>query len=127
MRDMVSSKPSKQRLNQRVAPAHMKRNQISAPLSETLREKHGRRSVSLRRGDRVKIVRGDYAGVEGKIEDVETKTARIYVEGVTREAVAGTTKRVPIHSSKVMVTALNLDDKRRDEKLRRITVGGNES
>ena len=44
---------------------------------------------------------------------------RIYIEGVTREKVDGTRVFIPIHPSKVIITKLNLDDKRRVEALER--------
>jgi len=63
-------------------------------------------------------MRGDRKGLEGKVTRVDRKKYRIFVEGVTREKVDGTTTFVPIHPSKVMITSLNLDDKRRRESLK---------
>ena len=40
------------------------------------------------------------------------------MEGVTREKVAGTSERVSVHCTKVMITKLNLDDKWRAESLK---------
>ena len=47
------------------------------------------------------------------------KKFKIYVEGLTREKVDGTTVFAPIHPSKVLVTHLNLDDKWRKKILDR--------
>jgi len=66
----------------------------------------------------VKIVRGDFAGVEGKVTDVDLNRRRLFVEGVSREKVAGTSTNVSVHSSKVMITKLNLDDKWRAEAMK---------
>jgi len=66
----------------------------------------------------VKIVRGDFAGIEGKVNDVDTRKQRLYVEGVSRETVAGTSTNVSVHSSKVVITKLNLDDKWRAESVK---------
>jgi large subunit ribosomal protein L24 len=63
-------------------------------------------------------MRGDRKGLEGKVTTVVRKKYRIFVEGVTREKVDGTTTFVPIHPSKVMITSLNLDDKWRRESLK---------
>jgi len=63
-------------------------------------------------------MRGDRKGLEGKVTRVDRKEYRIFVEGVTREKVDGTTTFVPIHPSKVMITSLNLDDKWRRESLK---------
>jgi ribosomal protein L24 len=64
-------------------------------------------------------MRGDHKGFEGKITRVDTKKFRIYVEGLTREKVDGTTVFAPIHPSKVVITHLNLDDKWRKKVLER--------
>ena len=112
-----SSKPSKQRKLLWNAPLHRRHKLMAAPLSAELRIKHGRRAFPVRKGDVVQILRGDYAGMEGKIRTVNLKKYRITVEGVTREKSDGTNVFVPIHPSKVMVKKLNLEDKLRRQKL----------
>lgn len=66
----------------------------------------------------MKIVRGDFAGIEGKITKIDTHRQRLFVEGVTREKVAGTSTNVSVHASKVLLTKLNLEDKWRSESLK---------
>ena len=83
-----------------------------------LRTTYGRRSVQVRTGDTVRIVRGDFSGVEGKVSDIDTTRQRLFVEGVTREKVAGTSEKVSVHCTKVMITRLNLDDKWRADSLK---------
>jgi len=60
--------------------------------------------------------------LEGKVTGVDRKNYRIFIEGVTREKVDGTTTPVSIHPSKVMIVNLNLDDKWRREILKRKRV-----
>lgn len=91
---------------------------MRANLSEKLREKYGVRSVSVREGDTAKILRGDFAGIEGKIIETDRPNQRVIVEGVTREKVSGEQTRVPVHVSKVAITNLDLSDKWRSEKLK---------
>jgi large subunit ribosomal protein L24 len=112
------SKPSKQRKMLYQAPAHRLRKFLSAPLSEDLRTSQGRRSYPIHKGDTVKIVRGDFAGIEGKITDIDTGKQRLFVEGVTREKTSGTSTNVSVHSSKVLITKLNLDDKWRAQSIK---------
>jgi large subunit ribosomal protein L24 len=100
------------------SPAHRARRLLSAPLSDELRTSQGRRSYPIRKGDTVKILRGDFAGVEGKITDIDTRRQRIFIEGVQREKTAGTSANVSINSSKVRITKLNLDDKWRTESIK---------
>jgi len=113
------TKPSKQRKLLYISPAHRIRKLMTAPLSKELRKNHGRRSCPVRKGDTVKIQRGDFAGVEGKITKVDTHRQRVFVEGVQREKVAGTSTTVSVPSSKVLITKLNLDDKWRSESVKR--------
>ena len=112
------SKPSKQRKLLYQSPAHRIRKLLTAPLSDDLRKSQGRRSYPVRKGDTVKILRGDFAGVEGKITKLDMHRQRIFVEGVQREKVAGTSTNVSVHSSKVLITKLNLDDKWRSESVK---------
>ena len=113
------AKPSKQRKMIYQAPSHIRNKLFSAPLSPSLRKSHGVRSLPVRSGDTVRIMRGDSKGFEGKVTRVDRRKYRIYVEGLTREKVDGTTIFVPIHPSKVMITKLNLDDKWRKKILER--------
>jgi large subunit ribosomal protein L24 len=114
----LTTKPSKQRKRLYQAAAHRVRRLLSAPLSKELRTAQGRHSYPVRKGDTVKIVRGDFAGIEGKVTTVDTKRQRLFVEGVSREKVAGTSTNVSVHSSKVTITKLNLDDKWRAEAVK---------
>ena len=86
-------------------------------LSTELKSKYATNSVRVRPGDSVKLVRGEFAGVEGKIQKVFPAEGRITVEGVTREKIAGGTTPLRIHTSNVVVTSLNFDDKFRRQKL----------
>jgi large subunit ribosomal protein L24 len=114
----VAKKPSKQRKMIYAAPAHRVRKFLTAPLSEELRKSHERRSYPVRKGDTVKILRGDFAGIEGKINDINAREQRLFVEGVQRETTSGTSANVSVNSSKVMITKLNLDDKWRAESVK---------
>ena len=115
----LTSKPSKQRKRLFTAPLHIRYKILSAPLAPELREKYGFRSLPIRVGDKVQVMRGDFKGFEGKVLSVDRKKFRIAIEGITREKVDGTTINVPIHPSKVMITELNLDDKRRRKIIER--------
>jgi len=56
-------------------------------------------------------MRGDFGGLEGKVERVDYDSGRIFVEGMTREKAAGVASKLPVHASKVQITNLNLSDK----------------
>jgi large subunit ribosomal protein L24 len=86
-------------------------------LSTELRERHGKRSIRPRVGDTVKIVRGEFKDIEGKVTKVYPSAGVLNIEGVTREKLKGGTAPVPIPSSNLLVTALVLDDKQRKKKV----------
>jgi len=48
-------------------------------------------------------MRGEYAGVEGKVEKVDTKRGTLSIEGIQREKVRGGNVKVQIHASNVIV------------------------
>ncbi|MCR6691300.1 MAG: 50S ribosomal protein L24 [archaeon YNP-LCB-003-016] len=114
-----SKKPSKQRKAILEAPLHKRHDLMAAPLSPELRKKYNRRSFPVRKGDTVLIMRGDFAGIEGKVVEVDLKEMRIHVEGATRKKADGTIVYVPIHPSKVMITKLDLSDELRKKALER--------
>jgi large subunit ribosomal protein L24 len=90
---------------------------FGSQLSPELKEKHGKSSARPRVGDTVKIVRGEFKDIEGKITRVDSSAGLVMVEGVTREKLKGGTSPVPIHSSNVVITSLALEDKLRKRKL----------
>jgi len=115
---MKTIQPRKQRKMLYQAPLHIRYKHFSAPLSPSLKASHHVNSIPVRRGDTVRIMRGDRKGIEGKVSKIDRKKYRIFLEGVTREKVDGTTIPATIHPSKVMITSLNLDDKWRRKSLK---------
>lgn len=101
------------------APAHLRHKLMSAHLAPDLVKSHGIKSLPVRKGDTVRIMRGDHQGFEGKISTVDLANFRIFLEGLTREKVDGTVIFVPVHPSKVLIKSLNLDDKWRKRTLQR--------
>lgn len=116
---MKNIQPRKQRKKMYQAPQHNRYRRFSTPLSSALKLSHNTNSVPVRTGDTVRVMRGDYKGFEGKVNRVDRSKYRIFVEGVSTEKVDGSTVLIPIHPSKVTITQLNLDDKRRKEILKR--------
>ena len=111
MDKMASAKPGKQRKRMFNAPQHKRRKMLSAHLNEDLADRYNSRHLPIRTGDSVRIMRGEFAGLEGKVESVDHSSGRIFVEGMVREKAAGVSSKLPIHSSKVLLTNLNLSDR----------------
>lgn len=108
-----SRQPRKQRKALFNAPLHKRQKLVSAPLSPELREKYGVRSLPVRKGDTVRVLRGTWAGHEGKVVRVDLRRARIYIDGITVRKADGTPRFYPVHPSKVMIISLDTGDKRR--------------
>jgi large subunit ribosomal protein L24 len=104
-------------------PKHRRDKMVGAVLEESLRKLYGRKNIRVVKGDSVRVMRGEYKGVEGKVEKVNTEHATFHIEGIQREKIRGGQVKVPIHSSNVMVTSLNLDDNYRSSKLQGTTMG----
>ena len=100
-------------------PSHLRDSRVGSTLSDNLREQYGTRSCRLVKGDNVRVVRGEYSGIEGKVEKVNTQRGTLSIEGIQREKVKGGNVKVQIHSSNLIITGLNLDDKYRKNKLER--------
>lgn len=114
-----SAKPRKQRKFIRTAPLHIRRKLMAAHLSDELRKQYGRRSVPVRKGDDVVVMRGKFKKRSGKIARVDTNKYKVYIEGVMVRRTDGTERQAPIHPSKLKITELNLQDKKRAEALKR--------
>jgi len=113
----MSEQPSKQRTQTRRAPLHKKQSQVRATLAEDLREEYGQRSVRVNEGDTVEIMRGDFAGEEGDVVNVDLRDAVVHVEDVTLETADGEEVPRPLESSNLRVIDLNLEDDRRQARL----------
>ena len=61
--------------------------------------------------DTVKIIRGEYKGITGKVTKISTEKSSIVIEGNKKEKSKGEKVDVYIHSSNVIITSLNTDDK----------------
>lgn len=92
-------------------------NSVSSNLSHDLKNQYHTRSSSVIKGDTVKIIRGEYKGVEGKVEKINTEKGRLSIEGVQREKIKGGQVKVQIHASNVQITSLKLDDDFRKNNL----------
>jgi large subunit ribosomal protein L24 len=111
--------PGKQRKMLFNAPAHIRHKLMASPLSPELLAQKGIKAMPVRKGDTVRVTRGDHKGFEGKVSRIDLKRYRVYLEGLTREKVDGTTVFVSLHPSKIMIRTLNLDDKVRKAVMER--------
>ncbi|OGI11939.1 50S ribosomal protein L24 [Candidatus Micrarchaeota archaeon RBG_16_36_9] len=118
---MKSKKPNKQRKYLFNAPMHKRHKFLSAHLAKDLIAKWNRRSLSIRKGDEVKVMRGKFKGTTGKISDVDIKRLKVYIENVKRRKVSGEEVHVPVSASNLLLINPVMDDK---ERLRIISRKG---
>ena len=113
----MSTQPRKERRTLHNLPTHKKRAKIASHLDETLLLKYNTRSAVLRKGDTVRILRGEYAGTTGKVLEVNTRTRKVTVDGVTVTKAKATQVARPLDPSNLVITKLDLTDPLRREKL----------
>ena len=110
--------PRKMR-NQQIYYATMKTasKQLSCALSKELRKKYGKRSTRILKGDTAKIIRGEFAGVDGKVTKISIPDKGVNIEGVKKEKLKGDKFDVYVRTTNIVVTALDTEDKWRINKL----------
>lgn len=109
---IASAKPRKQRKYRYNAPLHIRSHFVNAHLSDELSKKHKKRAMTVRAGDKVKIMRGQFRGKEGLVKEVDLKNCVIFVEGITRQKVNGQDTFVSLQPSNLMIISLKDEAKR---------------
>jgi len=84
---------------------------LRGAISKELRKKYSRRSIRIMTNDTVKVMRGEYKGLTGKVTKISTQTSGIAIEGNKKEKLKGEKIDVYIHSTNTIITSLNTDDK----------------
>ena len=122
-----STQPRKQRKYRFNAPLHIKKSFMHSHLAKELRQKYLLRSVGLKTGDKVKIMRGQFKGKTGKVERIDVKKTRVFITGIDVIKKDGSKTFFSFNPSNLLITELNLDDKKRQqiiEKKKPATKGG---
>lgn len=114
-----STQPRKQRKYRYNAPLHIKQKFVSAHLSKELRQKYGKRSAVLRKGDTVRVTRGKFRKKTGKIDRINLKKGKVYIAGLEITKRDGTKAFLPLKPNQMTITELNLDDKKRQRRFRK--------
>ena len=109
----MSKQPRKQRKALYNAPAHARGKHLSATLSKDLRADLGKRSLPVRTGDKVRVLRGDFKGHEGEVLDVDYGSYKVTIEEVTLSKPDGTAVFVPVDPSNLMIIDADTKDDRR--------------
>ncbi len=103
---------------------------MSVHLSRDLIAKYGVRNFPVRKGDLVRIVRGDaekdeklnIVGKEGKVIKIMTGERKVVVENINVAKADGKMKPRKLDPSALVLTKLVLEDKRRKDRLTRLAL-----
>ncbi len=103
---ILSKKKRKKRLLEFAAPLHERQKLVAAHLSKELRARLKKRSLPVRKGDKVKVMRGKFKKKEGKIVSINLSKARVFVEGCVSKKQGGKEVLVPLHPSNLLLIEL---------------------
>ncbi len=127
-----SMKPGKQRKAYFNAPMHEKRKRLSARLLLDKPDSRfdGVRTVTVRVGDTVKVIRGDLANggkrhggkrnadpLSGSVIRVDSQNGRLFIEGAKASKSDNKEEAIPVHASNVVVVKIDETDKLRIQQL----------
>lgn len=109
--------PRKQHKMRNTAPKHIRHKFMGVHLTEELLLKYNVRSLPVRKGDTVKIIRGALKGHVDKVAKVNLKKGMVTIENATIAKADGTQLPKWIHPSNLLITKLDLSDPWRKKKL----------
>ncbi len=114
MTKKISSKaPRKQRKQIYKSPLHANKRRLKCRLDEFLQEEYGLRSLVIKKGDLVRVMRGQFRDTEGKVIGVSYSKMRVYIESATTTKADGKEVNIPLHPSNLLVVKLEIDDERK--------------
>jgi large subunit ribosomal protein L24 len=113
-----SKKPGKQRKYRYNAPLHITGRFLKCHLNKQLRERYKTRSKRVRTGDKIKVMRGQFKGKEGKVEKVDVKKTKVYVTKIEWQKKDGSKSLYPLDPSNLMILELDTTDKKRFKQLK---------
>ena len=108
---MTTTRPRLQRKRLYEATVQQRHRLLGAHMDPDLVAKsklHLPRAMHVRKGDVVRIMRGNFRGKEGKIVSVDSRHGTAVVEGVTIEKTDEKKVPRPIHASNLMI--IKMDD-----------------
>lgn len=117
---MKSKQPRKQRKKRFQAPLHRRQKIMSVSLDKKLRKKFNRKSMPVKKGDKVEVLRGDFKGIRSKIKELDLRNLKVTVEDVKREKTEGTEVHVLLEPSNLKIVDADLSDKKRQKIVKRV-------
>ncbi|MEK6954219.1 MAG: 50S ribosomal protein L24 [Candidatus Micrarchaeota archaeon] len=95
----LTFQPRKKRKALYARKVHLVKRLLRIHLSKELRKTYKKRALLAKKGDKVKIITGEHKKKEGRIIEVDTKNARIFIEGIIQKKQGGKEKFFPMQPS----------------------------
>jgi large subunit ribosomal protein L24 len=108
-----SQQPRKQHKFRHNAPLHIRGKFLNTNLVEELRKKHNIRTVRIRKGDKIKVMRGQHKGKTGKVDRVNIHFSKVFITGIEAIRKDGTKSLIAFEPSKLQIIELDMSDKNR--------------
>jgi len=110
--------PRRQRKALYTAAPFQRRRRMTVPLSRELRGRFHARSLPLRKGDTVRVLSGSFVGREERVAKVDRRGYSVILDNVTLKTGEDKLKPLPIRTSHLVITRLNLSDPWRRRSLK---------
>lgn len=107
---MSPHSPRRQRKALYVADTFERRRRMTVPLSRDLRGRFHARSVPVRKGDTVRVLSGSFVGREERVAKVDRRSYSVILDNITIKTGEDKLKQLPIRTSHLVITRLNLSD-----------------
>jgi ribosomal protein uL24 len=102
--------PRRQRKALYTARTFERRRRMTVPLSRELRGRFRARSLPIRKGDTVRVLSGSFVGREERVAKVDRRGYSVVLDNVTLKTGEDKLKPLPIRTSHLVITRLNLSD-----------------
>jgi large subunit ribosomal protein L24 len=102
--------PRRQRKAVYEASTFERRVLMTVPLSREYRRRFRRRSVPVRKGDTVRVMSGSFVGREERVAKIDRRGYTVTLDNVTLKTGEAKLKPLPIRTSHLVITKLNLAD-----------------
>jgi ribosomal protein uL24 len=110
--------PRRQRKALYTATTFERRRRMTVPLSRDLRRRFHERSLPVRKGDTVRVLSGSFVGREERVAKVNRRDYCVILDNITVKTGEDKLKPLPIRTSHLVLTRLNLSDAWRRRVLR---------
>jgi ribosomal protein uL24 len=102
--------PRRQRKALYTATTFERRLRMTVPLSRDLRRRFHARSLPVRKGDTVRVLSGSFAGREERVAKINRRDYCVILDNITVKTGEDKLKPLPIRTSHLVLTRLNLSD-----------------